>query len=60
MHVVQALVSLGIGGSEMVAVETTEFLRAAGHRVTVVAANGPLAERVNAAGAGLAGLANRP
>lgn len=51
MHVVQALVSLGIGGSEMVAVETTEFLRAAGHKVTVVAANGPLLERVNAAGA---------
>ena len=51
MHVVQALVSLGIGGSEMVAVETTEFLRAAGHRVTVVAANGPLLDRVNATGA---------
>lgn len=51
MHVVQALVSLGIGGSEMVAVETAEFLRAAGHRVTVVAANGPLVKRVNAAGA---------
>lgn len=52
MHVVQALVSLGIGGSELVAVETTEFLRAAGHRVTVIAANGPLAERVNVTGAG--------
>jgi glycosyltransferase involved in cell wall biosynthesis len=52
MHVVQALVSLGIGGSELVAVETTEFLRAAGHRVTVIAANGPLAERVKATGAG--------
>ncbi len=51
MHVVQALVSLGIGGSEMVAVETTECLRAAGHRVTVVAANGPLFQRVSAAGA---------
>ena len=51
MHVVQALVSLGIGGSEMVAVETTEFLRAAGHRVTVVAAGGPLLGRVDAAGA---------
>ena len=51
MHVVQALVSLGIGGSEMVAVETTEFLRAAGHRVTVVAAGGPLQGRVDAAGA---------
>lgn len=53
MHVVQALVSLGIGGSEMVAVEITEHLRAAGHRVTVLAANGPLASRVDAAGAGL-------
>ncbi len=53
MHVVQALVSLSIGGSEMVAVEITEHLRAAGHRVTVLAANGPLANRVNAAGAEL-------
>ena len=51
MHVVQALVSLGIGGSEMVAVETAEFLRAEGHKVTVVAANGPLLNRVNAVGA---------
>jgi len=53
MHVVQALVSLGIGGSEMVAVEITEHLRAAGHRVTVVAANGPLTSRVDAVGADL-------
>ena len=51
MHVVQALVSLGIGGSEMVAVEITEHLRAAGHRVTVLAASGPLATRVVASGA---------
>ena len=51
MHVVQALVSLGIGGSEMVAVETAEHLRAAGHRVTVLAANGPLLDRVTASGA---------
>ena len=51
MHVVQALVSLGVGGSEMVAVETTEYLRAAGHKVTVVAAGGPLVDRVSAAGA---------
>ncbi len=53
MHVVQALVSLGIGGSEMVAVEITEFLRAAGHRVTVLAADGPLRCRVDNAGAEL-------
>ena len=51
MHVVQALVSLGIGGSELVAVEITEHLRANGHRVTVIAANGPLADRVKNAGA---------
>jgi glycosyltransferase involved in cell wall biosynthesis len=51
MHVVQALVSLDIGGSEMVAVEITEHLRAAGHRVTVLAANGPLTSRVTATGA---------
>lgn len=53
MHVVQALVSLGIGGSELVAVETTEHLCAAGHQVTILAANGPLAGRVAAAGADL-------
>jgi glycosyltransferase involved in cell wall biosynthesis len=53
MHVVQALVSLGIGGSEMVAVEITEHLRAAGHRITVMAARGPLADRVEAAGGDL-------
>lgn len=53
MHVVQALVSLNLGGSEMVAVETAEYLRAEGHRVTVVAANGPLSDRVSACGAEL-------
>lgn len=53
MHVVQALVSLGLGGSELVAVETTEYLCAAGHRVTVIAAHGPLEKRVKAAGAKL-------
>jgi len=51
MHVVQALVSLGIGGSELVAVETTEYLLGKGHRVTVIAAGGPLEKRVKAAGA---------
>lgn len=51
MHVVQALVSLGIGGSEMVAVETTEFLRSRGHKVTVIAANGPLKDRIIDSGA---------
>ncbi|MEJ8568738.1 glycosyltransferase [Elongatibacter sediminis] len=51
MHVVQALVSLNLGGSELVATELTEYLAATGHRVTVIAANGPLAPRVSAAGA---------
>jgi glycosyltransferase involved in cell wall biosynthesis len=53
MHVVQALVSLSLGGSELVAIETTEYLRTAGHRVTVIAANGPLESRVGDAGAEL-------
>jgi glycosyltransferase involved in cell wall biosynthesis len=53
MHIVQALVSLNLGGSELVAVELAEFLSAAGHRVTVIAADGPLGERLRAAGATL-------
>jgi len=51
VHVVQVLVSLNLGGSELVAAELTEFLAAAGHRVTVIAADGPLGERVRASGA---------
>jgi glycosyltransferase involved in cell wall biosynthesis len=51
VHVVQVLVSLNLGGSELVAVELAEFCAAAGHRVTVVAASGPLNERVRASGA---------
>ena len=51
MHIVQALVSLNLGGSELVAVELSEFAVAAGHRVTVIAADGPLGERTRACGA---------
>lgn len=51
MHVVQALAALSIGGSEFVATELTEALRRAGHRVTVLAAPGPLTARVEASGA---------
>ena len=51
MHVVQVLVSLNLGGSELVAVELAEFCAEAGHRVTVIAADGPLADRVRASGA---------
>lgn len=51
MHIVQALVSLNLGGSELVAVELAEFAAAAGHRVTVIAAEGPLGERTRASGA---------
>ncbi len=51
MHVVQVLVSLNLGGSELVAVELAEFCAAAGHRVTVIAADGPLGDRVRACGA---------
>lgn len=53
MHVLQALASLDIGGSELVAIETTEYLRARGHRVTVLAGGGPLADRAEAVNAGL-------
>ena len=43
--------SLNLGGSELVAVELSEFAAAAGHRVTVIAAHGPLSERIRACGA---------
>lgn len=52
MHVVQVLVALNIGGSELVATELTEYLRKQGHEVTVIARDGPLGERVRATGAG--------
>jgi glycosyltransferase involved in cell wall biosynthesis len=52
MHVVQALVSLNVGGSELVATELCEFLVASGHRVTAIAADGPLGARVRGSGAG--------
>jgi len=51
MHVAQALVSLNLGGSELVATELTEFLARSGHRVTVIAAGGPLQQRIEACGA---------
>jgi glycosyltransferase involved in cell wall biosynthesis len=51
MHIVQALVSLSLGGSELVATELAENHRRLGHRVTVIAAHGPLQDRVLAAGA---------
>jgi len=51
VHVVQVLVSLNLGGSELVAVELAEFCAAAGHRVTVIAADGPLGDRVRGCGA---------
>ena len=46
MHVVQALVSMNVGGSELVATELAEYLHAHGHQSTVVAADGPLAARL--------------
>lgn len=52
MHVVQALVALNVGGSELVATELSEFLVARGHRVTVIAADGPLSTRLGESGAG--------
>lgn len=52
MHIVQALVGLNVGGSELVATELSEFLTRAGHRVTIIAADGPIGERARACGAG--------
>lgn len=51
MHIVQALVSLNIGGSELVATELSEYLISCGHKVTIIAANGPLGLRARASGA---------
>ena len=51
MHVVQALVALNVGGSELVATELSEYLTGRGHRVTVIAADGPIGDRVRACGA---------
>jgi glycosyltransferase involved in cell wall biosynthesis len=52
MHIVQALVALNVGGSELVATELSEYLTAAGHRVTLIAADGPIGDRARACGAG--------
>ena len=52
MHIVQALVGLNVGGSELVATELAEYLVPLGHRVTVIAADGPIGARVRASGAG--------
>ncbi len=51
MHVVQALAALNVGGSELAATELAEYLARADHRVTVIAASGPLKARINACGA---------
>ena len=51
MHIVQALVSLNIGGSELVATELAESLVSRGHKVTIIAADGPLGPRARACGA---------
>lgn len=50
MHVVQALAALNVGGSELVATELSEYLAAKGHKVTVIAADGPIGERLRASG----------
>jgi glycosyltransferase involved in cell wall biosynthesis len=51
VHVVQVLVSLNLGGSELVAVELSEYAASEGHQVTVIAADGVLGGRVRACGA---------
>lgn len=51
MHLVQLLASLSLGGSELVAVEISEYATAAGHRVTVIAGEGVLGGRLRHSGA---------
>ncbi len=51
MHIVQALVSLNIGGSELVATELSEYLLGCGHQVTIIAADGPLGPRARSGNA---------
>lgn len=51
MHIVQALAALKVGGSELVAIELTEFLTGRGHQSSIIAAGGPLANRAAASGA---------
>lgn len=51
MHIVQVLASLNLGGSELVAVELSEFAVASGHRVTVIAGDGALGDRLRRCGA---------
>lgn len=51
MHIIQALVSLNLGGSELVATELSEYAISKGHRVSVVALDGPLGDRIRASGA---------
>ncbi len=51
MHIVQALASLGVGGSDLVVTELCETLANRGHQVTVLGKRGPLTQRVSASGA---------
>lgn len=53
MHVVQALATLSIGGSELVVAETCEYLASRGCKVTVLSGDGPLNTRISASGADL-------
>ena len=48
MHIAQALAALNLGGSELVALELTEFLSSQNHQTSIIAASGPLANRVRA------------
>ena len=51
MHIAQALAALNLGGSDLVAMELSEFVISNGHQSSVIAAGGPLAGRANASGA---------
>ena len=51
MHIAQAFAALNLGGSELVAMELTEFINGKGHQASVIAASGQLNSRVAACGA---------
>ncbi len=51
MHIVQALAALNLGGSELVAVELTEYVISQGHQASMIAASGPLVSRAISSGA---------
>jgi glycosyltransferase involved in cell wall biosynthesis len=51
MHIAQALAALNLGGSELVALELSEYIASHNLQASIIAANGPLEPRVRDSGA---------